>query len=373
MHTSEIGLVSADSHVNEPRDLWSKNLPRSLREQAMQGIRAGDDGSWEIIFDGAPVTRAGATEEERLAVLDPEYRLKIMRQEGVAAECIFPTVGLYVWMLKDPLGCKVSCRIYNEWIIDQLQVHSPRFCCAGLIPTGRIEDALEEVEWVAERLGAVMLPAVASPDWNHPDWTPLWAAVAETGLPVVMHQGTGHNMIFYRGPGATIANVIATQSIAPRTATLMATSGILARHPDLHVVFVEFNTGWLAWAMQTADYYQDAFARYESTAETAISSSKSGRRALYPELPEPPSFYLARQVHSTFQADPVGLNNINLTGVSSLLWGSDFPHEEGTYPRTRQIVDDLSRPLDDATARKVFRDTAAQLFNFDAALLDRPI
>ena len=111
-------------------------------------------------------------------------------------------------------------------------------------------------------LGALMLPTVACPDWNHRDWLPFWAAVAETGLPVVMHQGTGHSMIWYRGPGATVANLIATQTIAPRTATMLATSGTLERHPDLHVVFVEYNIGWLAWTMQTIDFYTESFRRY---------------------------------------------------------------------------------------------------------------
>src|SRR5262249_56909827 len=205
-------------------------------------------------------------------------------------------IGLNVWMLKDADGGKFSCRIYNEWIHGQLQVQSPRFCCAGLVPTWRLEDALEEIRFIADLgLRAVMLPTVPDnaltkqggvswPNWSHGDWEPLWRAIEETGLPVVMHQGTGHDMIWYRGPGATIANLIATQSIAPRTATLLATSGVLDRHPGLHFVFVEYNAGWLAWTMETADYYNDAFTR--------LPPLDTGRERLYPRLSEPPSFYI---------------------------------------------------------------------------------
>ncbi len=162
------GWVSGDSHVNEPRDLWSANLPTSLREQAMRGIAAGDDGNWELLFDAATSDQSASYEYDRMRMADPEYRYSIMREEGIAGECIFPTVGLYVWMLTDPAGGAASCRVYNEWIADTLG-RSPRFSCAGLVPTWTMADALAEVAWIADAgLGSVMLPAVAAPEWNHP-------------------------------------------------------------------------------------------------------------------------------------------------------------------------------------------------------------
>jgi predicted TIM-barrel fold metal-dependent hydrolase len=363
---SKIGLISADSHANEPRDLWSTRLPRHLRDQAMAGIKQGDDGGWHLVLAGQHIGKTGTSEEERLAVLDPDRRLAVMAEEGIVAECVFPTIGLYVWMLEDPEGGQASCRVYNDWITEQLSARSPRFCCAGLIPTWRLEDALAEVAHVAELgLGAFMLPAVAHPDWNHRQWSPLWSAVAETGLPVVMHRGTGHDMIWYRGPGATIANLIATQTIAPRTATMLATSGLLARHPDLHVVFVEFNIGWLAWTMQTIDFYTESFLRYPVMPST-------GKKPIVPQLEEPPSFYLRRQIHSTFQDDPIGLRLRDVTGPEALLWGSDYPHEEGTYPASAKTVDRLAAELDEVDVRLVFRDNAARVFGFDAAVLGTP-
>jgi predicted TIM-barrel fold metal-dependent hydrolase len=289
----------------------------------------------------------------------------VMREEGVFGECVFPTIGLYVWMLGDPVGGAASCRVYNEWIADAL-AGSPRFKCAGLVPTWRIDDALAEVAWIADgALGAVMLPAVAAPEWNHPSWAPLWSAIEETGLPVVIHQGTGHDMIFYRGAGAGVSNLLATQSMGPRVAALLATSGVLAAHPGLHVVFVEYNVGWLAWTMQTLDFYTEAFARYGRT--------PSGKRWVDPELPEPPSEYLRRQVHATFQDDPVGIHNVGFTGAESLLWGSDYPHEEGTYPRSREVVARLAAGLDRTTVASVFRENAARLFHFSDEVLSTPV
>lgn len=362
---ADLGLVSADSHINEPRDLWQANLPPALRAQAMQGIASGDDGAWELLFDSSAIDQLAVSEADRVKMFDPEHRYAIMREEGIVAEAVFPTVGLYVWMLTDPQGGEASCRVYNEFIAGGL-ARSPRFKCAGLVPTWRLDGALAEVRFIADAgLGAAMLPAVVSPEWNHPSWHPLWSAIAETGLPVVMHQGTGHDMFFYRGPGAGVSNLLATQSMGPRAAALLATSGVLAAHPDLHVVFVEFNTGWLAWTMQTLDYYTTAFGRYGTT--------PSGKPWVNPALPEPPSFYLRRQVHATFQDDPVGIANLASTGSTALLWGSDYPHEEGTYPHSRQTVARLAAGMRSDDVVRVFRDNAANVFGFDADVLSAPV
>lgn len=360
--TSQIGLISGDSHVNEPRDLWTANLPRALREQGMRGIQSHDDGGWSLMFEGSHSFTQGMEEDERLEATDPVKRLEVMRHEGIVAECVFPTIGLYVWMLPDADAGMLSCRIYNDWILQQLHVHSPRYCCAGLVPTWRPDQAVAEIEHIAEiGLGALMFPAIVDPFWNHKQWAPVWDAAAATGLPIVMHQGTGHDMLWYRGAGATVANAIATQSMAPRVATMLATSGILAAHPDLHVVFVEYNTGWLAWTMETADQYDTAFRTYDETVFKGI------KKTVYPDLPMKPSDYIRRQVHATFQVDNVGIGNIGHTGAECLMWGSDYPHEEGTYPHSREAVDRQSASMSEADARKVFRENALSVFGFDRA------
>jgi predicted TIM-barrel fold metal-dependent hydrolase len=361
--TDTMGFVSADSHVNEPRDLWRDNLPARLRDQAMRGIEAGDDGNWQLVLEGQSLDKTTEYEAERMLVSDPEHRYRVMREDGIVGECIFPTIGLYVWMLTDPEGGAASCRVYNEWIADTL-ARSPRFKCAGLVPTWNVDDAVTEVRRIAEAgLGAVMIPAVASPDWNYRDWWPLWRAISETQLPVVVHQGTGHSMYFYRGPGAGVSNLLATQSMAPRMAALLATSGVLHDNPDLHFVFVEYNVGWLAWAMQTLDYYTVAFSEAGMTPQ--------GKKWVNVELPESPSFYLRRQVHGTFQDDAVAVHNLPLTGARALLWGSDYPHHEGTYPHSKETVARLAKDVPDDDRERVFRKNAIDLFHFDEEILDR--
>lgn len=367
---SDIGLVSADSHVNEPRDLWSSNLPPSLRSQAMEGIESGEDGSWNIVFDGKHVyKREMAAEADRLAVLDPDKRFEVLRSQGIVAECIFPTIGLYVWLLQDPKGGEASCQVYNDWIYDTLQRRSPRFACAGLIPTWDAEQALREIERVAEMgLRAIMMPShTEGPSWNHRTWDPIWDAIDATGLPVVMHQGTGFDTIWYRGPGATVANLVSTETIGPRVATLLATSGVLERHPNMHVVFVEFNTGWLAWVEELMDYYDRVFREYDE-----IHKERRPKPTVYPDLAHPPAWYVKHQCHATFQVDHIGMRNVPLSGDYSLMWGHDYPHEEGTFPNSRKLVNEQAELVGPDQARRIFRENALEVFNFDPAVIDQP-
>lgn len=360
-----LGLVSGDSHVNEPRRLWSDNLPLSLRSKALRGVKPGSYGNWDSILSGEPQWAGSDPEEERVRANDVSHRYGIMREEGVVAECIYPTVGLNVWMLTDPDLGRASCRVYNEWISDGL-ARSPRFKCAGLVPTWSVADALDEVAWIAgSGLGSVMLPAVFEPAWNHPDWGRLWAAIEETGLPVVMHQGTGHSMFFYRGPGAGVSNLVATQSMGPRTAVLLAATGVLAQHPGLHVVFVEYNSGWLPWIMSSADYYTEAFRGRDADGM---------RQWVNHDVPELPSHYLRRQVHATFQDDLAGVCSVSLTGSLGLIWGSDYPHGEGTHPHTRETVARLAGHVEsDEDVERIFRRNALEMFHFDEAALAGPM
>lgn len=354
MDLSSVFLISADSHVEEPHDLWWENLPTHMRDDAPRMIQAKGDGGWEVVINGQP-RGWGEAELERIQNLDADGRIKVMLSDGISGECIFPTIGLYIWGLRNPDVGAACCRIYNSWVYDLLEARSPRFRCAGLIPTWDVDVAIKEAENIAELgLGCAMLPIVGEPPYNDRRWEPLWTVLEEAGLPVVMHQGTGHDMVFYRGPGASVSNLLATQSMAPRTAGLLATSGVFERHPSLHVVMVEVNASWIPWAMSTLDFYTDSFKGYGW---------------VKPELPLRPSEYLVRQLHATFQDDPVAVANVDITGAAPLLWGSDYPHDEGTYPHSRDVVQRLCAGLKPDDAAKIVGATAAELFNFDLSQL----
>jgi predicted TIM-barrel fold metal-dependent hydrolase len=357
-------MISADSHVNEPRMLWWDGLPESMRDAAPARIRPTEDGSWELKkHEDTTLTQRQKDrieEMSRVQTNDLSHRFQVMHDDGLAGECVFPTIGLYLWDLEDPELGSACCEIYNDWIFDIIESKSDRHRCAGLIPTWTIEQAVAEVRRVKNLgLGCVMLPVRGVPhEYNHRYWEPLWDAIEESRLPIVLHQGTGHDMLFYRGPGAAVANLLATQSMAPRSTGLLATSGVLENHPGLDFVFVETNAGWISWAMDTLDYYYDSFQELPGWVK--------------PILKEKPSFYIKRQIHGTFQWDPTAIGSIGRTGSSPLMWGSDYPHAEGTYPHSKKIVQELCGELSEEQARAIVGGTAIDLFGFDRLVVNTP-
>ncbi len=361
--------ISADAHVDEPHDLWSSRLPADLRDDAPRQIRSDADGGWRLVvngeldesggqaralFEDADLSDGEMSDAEenarREANTSIDVRLDMMRTEGIHAEVVYPTIGLYVYGIARPDVGEASCRVYNDWIHERLGDDCARVRHAALIPTWDVDGARAEIARVASRPGvaALMLPLVGTPSWNQPVWEPLWSAIAETGLPMVMHQGTGHDMIFYRGWGSPTANLLATQSMAPRTAALLSCSGVLERHPDLHAVLVEVNAGWMAWTMNTLDEYFVAH----------------GAATRKPHLPELTSHYLRRQVHATFQRDPVAIASRALTGVECLMWGNDYPHPEGTYPNSRKVLAETLAGVDRADAEAITGGNARRVFGF---------
>jgi predicted TIM-barrel fold metal-dependent hydrolase len=354
---AKLPKISADSHVDEPHDLWYERMDHGLRDRAPRRIRAEQDGGWTLVVDDNPVgwdnksaEEAEAQERERTAAVSPDARLEMLRIDFVNAEIIYPTIGLYAWNVQDPDVGRQSCAVYNDWALERLG-GIERIRIAAMIPTWDLQMAIDEVQRMAPRdsVGGLLLPLVGSPEWNSSEWEPLWGVLQETGKPVVMHQGTGHDMIFYRGWGSATTNLLTTQSMAPRAAGLLSCGGVLERHPDLHVVMVEVNAGWMAWTMSTLDEYY--------LAHRDIGWTK-------PILPELPSHYLRHQVHATFQDDPVAIHNIPLTGTDCLLWGNDFPHPESTYPNSNQVLDALLTDVADDDARAVVFDNAQRLFGF---------
>jgi predicted TIM-barrel fold metal-dependent hydrolase len=362
MGIESLPLISADSHVEEPPSLFVERLPPAMHDALPPSMRPETEVARDFAsrIDADPGGRSRIAEIDAGRTLSVDGRLSVLREEGISGECIYPSRALYVWNITDAEVGRACCQLYNDWIYELLESRCPRFRCAALIPTWRIGEAIAEVERIAQLgLGAAMLPLVGTPPYNHRDWDPLLSAIEASGLPVVMHQGTGHDMLFYRGRGASVANLLATQSMAPRTAGLLATSGALAEHPDLHFVFVETNAGWLSWAMSTLDYYYDAFQQYQNWVR--------------PVLPHKPSYYMARQLHGTFQVDPVAVNNIRHTGSAALMWGSDFPHAEGTYPNSRDTVKRLFDGLELETVADMVAGNAARLFHFDPTVLTTPV
>ncbi len=353
-------LLSADCHVDEPHDLWYDRLPEGLRDRAPRRIDSDSDGGYTLVLDGSDLgwknmNPAAAEEQEnrRWAMATIEHRLDMMRQDGIRAEVIYPTIGLYIWLLSDGDLGRRCCAIYNDWVAERLVNGSERVKCAAMMSIWDLDACIEDAQRAAERgFGSIMLPLVGTPEWNMPQWEKLWDALNEVGLPVTMHQGSGHDMVMYRGWGSATTNLLATQGMAPRAASLLACSGVLERHPKLHFVFVEVNGGWIAWAMNTLDEYYRDHAGW-----------------VKPRLTELPSHYIRSQIHATFQSDPIALNNVGFTGPGPLLWGNDYPHPESTFPNSQALIAEQFSDLEADVAAQILGGNTAEIFGFESKVV----
>lgn len=352
---------SADSHVLEPQGLWLENLPASMRDRALYTVK--DDTHETVFAGGKAMWKSGLTYLDRVrppGAHDPEARLLDLDDQGVWGEVLFPSVALWTYYIDD-LELQVECgKLYNDWLLDTFMRRSPRWVGVAFLPTVEIASAVAELQR-AVSLGyrAVMLPSTAPPNrpYSSAEWDPLWAAAQEAGTPVCFHVGTGQGeIIIARGAGGAVINYVETFYPTQRTLCHLVASGALDRHPDLHVVFVEGGASWLPSLMERMDegYQQHAmFVR--------------------PKLSMLPSEFIARQAHATFQHDRAALQTLEITGTQAILWGSDYPHLEGTWPNTQETLEGIFKGTTPEVRAAVTYQNLADLFGLpDAEQAARP-
>jgi predicted TIM-barrel fold metal-dependent hydrolase len=361
---------SADSHVVEPLDLWIERLPAHLKERAPR--IADVDGEPRLVVEGAPSRRMGGggnTDAEkkdserdpeshfRAGGWDPTERVRDLDDDGVWGEVLYPTIALFGFMIPDPELRWASCRAYNDWLAETFGTVSARFAGAAMVSPNEVDFAVAEIERVAGLgLKSVMLPinAPAGQSYNRDVYDPIWATAQDHGMPVSFHVGTGSNPVTERGPGGAVINYVEVGLGAPRTLAYLAASGVLERFPDLHVVMVECGAGWLSWLLERMD---EAFEEHDYWVK--------------PKLAEPPSFYVRRQGHVTFGNDGAGVVNREFTGLEPLLWSSDYPHPEGTWPHTQETLTRIFAGVTPEERRRMTYETTARLYGLVAP--DQPV
>jgi len=350
--------ISADSHVNEPPEMFAERLPVSLRARAPQVATV--DGTPALLIEGLrprklPAGRAPlageALERAQAGGWDPALRMRDQERDGVAAEVVFPTLALQACFASpDPTLQLALARAYNDWVAEVFGPHPERFAAAAVVPMADVPAAIVEAKRAA-RLGlrALFLPIqMPARPYNRPDYDPFWAAAQATGLPLTFHAGTGHEPRIERGAGGAVINyLLGSQADGAHLLCYLTMAGVLDRFPGLRVVTVETGSAWLAWIVTSMD---EIYEKHHMWAQ--------------PKLSLKPSDFIRRQAHVTFQNDPVGLANRHVTGVETLLWGSDYPHPEGTWPRSREALEAqlAGIPADEQAA--VVGGTAARVFGF---------
>lgn len=374
---------SGDSHYMEPPDLYEQ-LPAHLRELLPTTMQDFDRGVEVITVDGqvferpipkplTPEAMAGMAAkplEEDLdnpardlvadgmsrapGAYDPVKRLDDLNEEGIWAEAIYPSLGIWTFNIQTPELVQAGCRVSNEFYLD-FQRSSPRYVVAASIPLLDMNHAVDEIRRAgSDGFKLAFLPTrppIGRPDWHHEEWDPMWAALEEQGLVIGFHIGTepvdptGRIGRYHRGRGGAVLNYVETTYGGQRAVTQMIASGALDRHPDLRVLVSE---GGATWGPFLSDRMDEGYRQHGA--------------AVRPRLTKLPSEYLATQVFASFQHDRSAVLANSALGWKNVMWGSDYPHFEGTYGHTQKTLHELFDDCDEVTSRRIRIGAFQELF-----------
>jgi predicted TIM-barrel fold metal-dependent hydrolase len=358
-------ILSADSHVIEPADVWTSRIERRFLDRAPRvvkhaGNRAGDFFVAEGLrpFPVAGFAVAGVDPKEfgaamaagypgvRPSAWDPVLRLKDQERDGVVGEVLYPSLGMRLFQLEDGELRAASFRAYNDWLADYCAGAPRRLAGVAMVSLDDVGEGVAELARVAGKgLRGAMIWGAAPAERPYSDraYDPFWAAAQELGLPLSLH------ILTERRGGSDFTSVMkgypALHHSVERSLADMIFGGVLERHPRLRLVSVENDIGWIAHFLQRMDHSYEKYRYLEADA-----------------IPNPPSFYFHRQVSATFQDDRVGVVTRHFIGVESLMWASDFPHSDSTWPHSREVIARDFEGVPDAEVRKMVSENAAALY-----------
>ena len=364
------GYVSADGHVVEPADLWTTRMDKRFRDRAPR-VESREEADYYIIegLTEFPVGLEGVTMEEKIqgqvttpkgrrhaetrpGAWDPQPRLVDQERDHLRAEVIYPGgFGLQFFHVQDAEYQREIIRVYNDWISEFCSAAPDRLLGSALLPMrGPVEWAVEEAERIAKLKGisTVLIPAEVERSYAHADYNPMWDALQDIGLPVATHSGTGTGEAIFAkmarlGTGLGVTDNKVLQPM--RAMADLIWGAVPQRYPQLRFVIVEGGVGWVASLLGFMDHWWN-----------------DHRLWMEPKLDEAPSTYFKRQFWATFEDDRAGILTRELVGVDRLMWGSDYPHTEGTFPYSQEQImrDFLGVP--EAEVYQMVTGNAAQLY-----------
>jgi len=357
-------MVSADGHVQEPKDLWQKRMPEEFHSR-LPGVSIDTKGNKFQKTEGFRPVRIRNIQMEGEDALrnasgrSPEARIADLAIDGVEAEILFPNLGLTIWATPDAEFSQMMCKAWNDWAWEEFGPYNDRLAPMGAVAAGDVEGAIDEIQRLA-KLGFRGLSLPCKPHWgppNHedpnynlPEFDPLWACIQDVNLPITFHVSTGRDPRTSRGNGGAVVNY-AVHSLAPTMEPIanLCASGVIDRFPQLKFGSIEAGIGWVAWALEAMD-----------------EAYKKHHMFVRPKLKYLPSEYFKMNGFASFQEDVAGLSSARTSGlVDNFLWANDFPHHEGTWPHSAQAIERTMGMLNDEERGKILGLNAARIFGFE--------
>jgi predicted TIM-barrel fold metal-dependent hydrolase len=329
-----------------------------MRAWSNPDVRLADDDIVRMLSD------ASSPFAPRRGEFDAAVRTRELDADGIAGEIIFPQMapfGAGLMQYRYPVTPEQSfagCQAYNRWLADFCSADPGRHAGVALVDVEDIDATVREVR-AAKQMGlwgGVLLPTStgAHPFYHHPRYEPLWAACEELEMPLQSHSGWSPDY----GDVATATAMFITEvdMFAQRPFAALIWSGAFERHPRLKYVMTETGVGWMTEKLRTLEFKADNPIFKHFTRNLSLS----------------PSGYFARQCYLGASFLPFHEGRFrHALGVDKLMWGSDYPHLEGTWPNTMKALQETFSTYPEDEVRAILGGNAARVYGFDANALQK--
>jgi predicted TIM-barrel fold metal-dependent hydrolase len=361
-------IISSDCHAGGSHAQYREFLEERYLE---------DFDAWRGKYKN-PFNDLGDT--RRFRNWDDEMRNSQQEADGIVGEVVFPNTvppffPSFVLFAAPPRPEDYDHRLagiraHNRWLVDWCGRFPERRAGIGQIFLNDIDDAIADVHWIKDHglRGGILLPNVP-PDakWVRPLYDPeydrLWEVLQDLEVPVNVHGGTGvpdygkypFSMLFY-------INEAGFYSQRPLVHFMLG--GVFERFPRLKFVITETGCAWVPGLLRQLDATVDKIRKTGQTGEIRYGDDE--------KLAHLPSEYFQQNCWmGVSQPGPADVAARGIMGPDRFMWGSDYPHDEGTYPYTREHLRQVFHGVPEAEMRRLLADNVAKLYDFDLKTLDR--
>ena len=365
-------IISADSHITEPGWTYVDNIDPAYRDRAPYLIDEQPDGAAfhvpgmrQVIHLGLHSAAGRASDALQMrgtpfadlhrAGWDAEARVEAQRADGLDGEVIYPSVGMLLCNHPDLDLKKAMFDAYNRWIAEYCAVDPTRLYGCGQTAMRTPEEGVADLEAIkAAGLRGVMLPGTPGPayedgpDYDDPAWDDVYRAAIDLELVLSFHILTGKS---YQPRGPKLNNFM---SIIRGNQDLIGTfifGGVFDRVPDLKIVCVEADAGWVPHYAYRMDH---AYNRHRNWLKGGLA-----------DLERKPSDYFADHVYVTFQDDwsAFRMAEAGLINPDRLLWANDFPHSDSTWPYSQHMLAEQTADLPEVSRQRILGGNTVELYN----------
>ena len=390
-------IFSADGHVIEPPELWKERLPAHLRDRALH--YRYHDGWQDMVTIGDewcthrfPRPDGTFVDED----ISAERYIADFEAEDVWGSTLYPNLGMHLFVPDHELAI-THARVYNDYIAETFGPDRDRMVAIAALPLTDVDDAVAEIGRVAAMgLRGILVPTLPPVPYYTDRYERVWSAVEDHGLTVSMHTNCGFEVDEHGNPkprNRPIAFTAHTGNAAERAAHRstqfvhssvlpqrvlgeLVGAGVFERHPRLTWIAAELHAFWLAslmgamdkaWTLgigQPEQWYVGIFDNENNRLdpEQSLDFFEFNRSWPYPLRP---SEYVKRQVKVTFMDDPIAVASRGVVGVETLVWGSDYPHPEATWPDSQHAIDQLFVDVDEIDRAAIMGGTLAGLYGIE--------